>query len=759
MPEEKTMNNRGLLPFRIGLLAAALVVASFSGSVLAITFEITTAVDSANPGDGVCSIREALIASELQFPSGNVPGECPAGTGVDTLDLSTIANQTMTIIAQPLVVATNLDITIIGANVKLDGNGAERILEINTGATVAIDDLTFQNGVTIDRGAGIKAANATLALSNAAFVSNTAGTKGGAIFAEGSDLSIETSFFSGNQAGALQPDELGGAIAVEGGSLAMNGNTVTNNSVPGGFGGGLSAVAADVSINQLTLTFNEAGAGGAMLLSLLTNQPVLERLIVTDNTADRAGGILLNGGAFELVRPTIRDNTASTGEGGGLVIIDATAAITGTVSTINGNESAQSSGGGIHATNSDLTIETAVIEDNRSAKSGAGIFLNSSQLTTTRTNFRQNQVKDVTEAGGGLHFDADSKATLSESNISGNRAAFGGGISLGAGSTVLLERSLVDTNSGVSGGAFAIDDAVLTLFNTTVSGNRADTGNVAKVGGDATLRLVHATVAGQAVLGEDLSLYFTGTGGRLEMTNSLVYTGPGFADCGFEVGAVVVVNLFGNNLVGEPGDCVFAGGGNLITADPMLEPLVDNGGRTATRKPMTGSPIIDAGDSSVLTMDEFWDQRNTGFGRDDGLATEIGAFELQGGRIRLDNSFVEVNEDAGFAEFTFERQFDSEGEVFITLNTQDDEATAPDDYTAIVDGKLTWAEGELGLKTVKVIIKEDLIAEAPEDLLLIGSGPTGGASLVASPQGTVRILDVPPPPGVFKDGFEVANPE
>jgi hypothetical protein len=57
-------------------------------------------------------------------------------------------------------------------------------------------------------------------------------------------------------------------------------------------------------------------------------------------------------------------------------------------------------------------------------------------------------------------------------------------------------------------------------------------------------------------------------------------------------------------------------------ADPKLGPLADNGGPTLTMALLSGSPAIDAGDTSAAPAT---DQR--GFPRPAGLAADIGAFE------------------------------------------------------------------------------------------------------------------------------------
>ena len=63
---------------------------------------------------------------------------------------------------------------------------------------------------------------------------------------------------------------------------------------------------------------------------------------------------------------------------------------------------------------------------------------------------------------------------------------------------------------------------------------------------------------------------------------------------------------------------------DTLDADPLLAPLADNGGPTLTHALLAGSPAIDTGDNFFGLPT---DQR--GSPRVSGVATDIGAFELQ----------------------------------------------------------------------------------------------------------------------------------
>jgi len=82
-------------------------------------------------------------------------------------------------------------------------------------------------------------------------------------------------------------------------------------------------------------------------------------------------------------------------------------------------------------------------------------------------------------------------------------------------------------------------------------------------------------------------------------------------------------NSFGHNLIGTTnGSSGLPSPGDLVGLDPEVGPLANNGGPTLTVALLSGSPAIDAGNTSLAPAT---DQR--GFPRPAGLAADIGAFE------------------------------------------------------------------------------------------------------------------------------------
>lgn len=219
--------------------------------------------------------------------------------------------------------------------------------------------------------------------------------------------------------------------------------------------------------------------------------------------------------------------------------------------------------------------------------------------------------------GGAIYY-SGSDLSLSACTLSGNSASFFGGAIFVTSVLDLDTSTLANNSSGVNGGAIYLDSgAPLTASSCTISGNA--TGPGAAIAGPGAVTLIRTILAGnlnEAAMESNLS--------------------------------VLAVNPIGMNFVGDTGGLPGFGtpGVDYLTGDPMLRPLGDHGGPTATMLPLAGSPVIDA------TVD-WWlppfDQRGLPRPKDgdgDGLArTDIGAVEYSLGTV--DTSSDENDSPAG----------------------------------------------------------------------------------------------------------------
>ncbi len=214
---------------------------------------------------------------------------------------------------------------------------------------------------------------------------------------------------------------------------------------------------------------------------------------------------------------------------------------------------------------------------------------------------------------------------------SGGGAGMGGAIFNMQGTLVIVDSTIA--NDGALGGS------------DTVAGGKGIGGAVFNLNGSFTA--TGSTFAGNT--GDDdaaqiFNLVYDGHTARTAQTtlrDTIVAAGIGPADLASVKTAAIVPSPLGTanadvsqfdlvrqlapSAVDEMGTVT----GSPLTADPLLGPLQDNGGRTLTMMPGAGSPAIDAGDPGCNQADGTplgTDQR--GHLRPAGAACDLGAVEL-----------------------------------------------------------------------------------------------------------------------------------
>lgn len=207
--------------------------------------------------DGVCSLREAITAANLDQPSGTLSGECSAGAGADTITLPA-GTYTFAIDGDDDAnLSGDLDIsgdlTIEGADratTIINAAHLDRVLEVISG-TVLIQDVTITGGHAPNGDTG------------------EAGANGGGVL-NAATLQFIRTWILDNEAGSGGMDSNGG----EGGGIYSTGQLsliqtrITNNRAGdgnvmgrGGHGGGLRTFAQTTLIYS-ELSHNVAGNGG-----------------------------------------------------------------------------------------------------------------------------------------------------------------------------------------------------------------------------------------------------------------------------------------------------------------------------------------------------------------------------------------------------------------------------------------------------------------------------------------------------------------
>ena len=413
---------------------------AFAGPTGAATFVVTETGDPPLGPNGLCSLREAVLAAShdggvdscgfgssaatdtIIVPAGyyrlREPGADDDGGGTGDLDLEGA-------------------IAIRGAGALatvIDADSIDRVFDVRPGAVATISGVTITGGAVGPgaRGGGIRNLG-NLTLSHSFVTHNTAENAGGGIYNETSASVINSTLLA---------------------------NTAT-------FGGGAHSFGPFVIRDSAVYdnTANYSGGG----IQADDDGLVATRTVFSGNKAPIPGGGGGNGGGIRAVNPvltdvTITDNTAAT-VGGGVSVIGMTGRINGAV--VRGN-SAGTIGGGIYVIQG-AEITNAHISNN-SAGSGGGIYRDDpgffpGDFELSRSTVSANKATD----GGGLFL--RNPGTLTNVTISGNGdgTGFGGGIFNGGSDLQLVNVTLalnLASGAGTGGNFFAQAGAVQTARNS-----------------------------------------------------------------------------------------------------------------------------------------------------------------------------------------------------------------------------------------------------------------------------------------------------
>jgi uncharacterized protein (DUF2141 family) len=491
------------------------------------TYTVNTVSDSATPGAGLLTLRQA-VADANSNPGADTITFDPTVFTPGTLHTITLTQ------GQIEFFDGNGTTTVNGAGssiLAINGNKVSRVLEISIDAQVSISGLTITGGQQTEfdengntYGGAIDNAG-TLTISNSVITGNSVNASvdvvdqpdqeipglgwGGGIYSTGS-LTITGSTLSSNTVANTAPDlndfqegpegnAYGGAIYATG-ALVLNGDTINSNTVTGhssslgGFeggtaeGGGVYSTTA-VSINGSTINGNTAKAG------------ISEG---GGDAGDAEGGGVFAGGALTITDSTISNNSALAGYtfgdenmglsggalGGGLyggatVDLSGSTVSNNTATSISFEDTSPAAGGGIYAVGNTAVIGSTV--DNNTltggatdspsvpAAAGGGIYsggtlsmqqssISGNQVTDTISGYYQDGGKSI---GGGIATQADS--TITGSTISNNSVTGGGGYTS-------EERPNYTTHpggAGLGGGVYASMFVNLTITSSTIYGNTA----------------------------------------------------------------------------------------------------------------------------------------------------------------------------------------------------------------------------------------------------------------------------------------------
>ena len=407
-------------------------------------------------------------------------------------------------------------------------------------------------------------------------------------------------------------DSISGLFRFSRGQSSISGTTLTN--AKGIYGAVSTTASLTISDSLITNNSSEGGQygaypGGGIHVSSGRGpnagpqpQVTITGTTISNNEGQFGAGIVNFGGHVEVRNSTITGNVA-LGDGGGiysqgprqgrseftLIVAD---------STISDNTATYGNGGGIVAHDEHVEIDNSTISGNTAGRDGGAIF--------TRV-----------RGGGG----PTSTVLIEGSTISGNMADRDGGGIANDGDHVELRNSTLSGNSAgrSGGGVFTqpyIEEETFVSANSTIVGNTSDSGGGGIHNNGDTVRLYNTIVAGNISGPEagDIGGDPVDPGSSNNLIGDSDSAG-GLVDGGPE-----------NNIVG-------LGGSGVRPLAEIIDPtLADNGGPTATHMLVTGSAAIDAG-NDYLALDDMMnmlitDQRGTGFDRILNSAVDIGAIEF-----------------------------------------------------------------------------------------------------------------------------------
>ncbi len=398
------------------------------------------------------------------------------------------------------------------------------------------------------------------------------------------------------------------ALTPSGGTINLEPGTYLIENVSGGVTNDDANQRGDFDIVGKTLTIRGAGEDQTFIdaqqldriFHVLEGATLILEGVTVRNGGDsddvEAGGGIFNAGTLKLTESSISGNVAETSDGGygGGLVNRGTATLTQV--TVSANRS-KYSGGGIENVGGTLVLSETTISGNTTTKEGGGI---ANRRTYTY--------------GYSGYVETPGIVNILSSTISGNQISN-------------------DSENPRGGGLFNGYASELNVINSTVSGNSLNFSGAAPTytpnGGGAGLyadlgsqtTLIHATIVsntspigrGGVFIDSDVEAGDT----VLTLTNSII-SGNSDEDFAVANSDSIQFDIRGANIVPVSDGSL---GSNILTVDPLLGSLANNGGATQTHALLEGSPAIDTASRSVA---EATDQRSL----ERETLPDIGAFEL-----------------------------------------------------------------------------------------------------------------------------------
>ena len=588
----------------------------------------------------------------------------------------------------------------------------------SSGSTYSVSDLTLENCSSDNTAGGgairfSAAAPSTLNLNNLTITgaSTSAGPGGAVMIAAGNTATVTGGSFSDNTASGM-----GGAI-FNAGTLTIDGATIADNT-SGGHGGGVASVlpsAGGLTITGGTvLSGNDAGTqnGGGLYVveGIISLDSILENSTITDNSAENGGGIAVSNGSLAITATTIDNNTATTSGGGVFLGNDGgNGAVVMVNSTVSTNTAA--SGGGFGAATGN-TAPTSVINSTIALNTGNGFDLGANpQLIIAGDaaggQFYKNLLAGNTAANCATPF-----------NHSGDEVNAGSNVSTDASCGLTQSTDIEDATANLDDLGDYTGTAGATQTHRILAGSDAIDAGSATIGEASDQR-------GAPTADGDKSGAAERDAGAYEYAgfSAIEFTADSYTEKENDSPAMIGARRFGNLTQGSSATIMSVPGMSSATVDEDYEALTSPGGDVTWA----------AGDGSEQLVDLVIIDEDAGAGEVEGdetvgltlanvpVGVDVGSVDpatltitdFEEGEFNIDPLDYQVTEGTDTkvtVTITRTNGTDGPSEVQVSTanggNTETDDATAGDDYTALTEEVVMFAAG-VASATVNINITDD----------------------------------------------------
>lgn len=573
--------------------------------------EVTTTLDHLNQFDGLCSLREAIIAANHNLVELKLAGECPNGMPdrPDRIVLESGAVYQLTNLnfAEPDGADRN-DLDIVNNRAAVDlqivsdgpekaiirGTGpdwptwvqyehfftAYRIFDIH-GATVEISGLEISHGVEFRHpGAGIYNRAGHLTIDDSRIINNR-GTRGGGIHNSGGTVDMRNSEVTRNGSNFEYGHD---DVHVYGGGIANSGATahfsIENSTIDWNF--------IDIT-SAFGNPYEETGGAIYNMLGTVTFLPGAERSEVIHNQSGSGPAIWNMEGIIEGEAVNIFGNHAQNGPGGG--IANYNGATIGIVDLHDGFIGFHSDGYGL------INHGEASFSQFSFGSSGLTGIRNAGGTVALSRSIVQNSGESGIESEAGT-------LILDQTEVRNNtNTGYGGGIRMINGNSATITRSSITGNSGTVGGGIYIYDSSLSMGNSTVSNNETTIGIAGGIfiqgnSESETIAFNNVTAAENEAAANVFNALYVMSSSIIPTSVNSIWTGPaGETVCGSNSGSLPLLSD-GHNISSD--DTCLQPGGNAdqVNTDPQLGPLTADAW-TSYHPLNNGSPAINLADQTV----------------------------------------------------------------------------------------------------------------------------------------------------------------